>query len=54
MARTPSRSRSESAANAAYLGGRVPPHDLEAEKAVLSALLLDREVVHRDNLVLTR
>jgi len=27
-------------------GGRVPPHDLEAEKAVLSALLLDNNAVH--------
>ena len=26
--------------------GRVPPHDLEAEKAVLSALLLDNNAVH--------
>ena len=27
--------------------GRVPPHDLEAEKAVLSALLLDNDAIHR-------
>jgi replicative DNA helicase len=27
-------------------GSRVPPHDLEAEKAVLSALLLDNEAIH--------
>ena len=46
MARNPSRSRGESAANAAHLGGRVPPHDLEAEKAVLSALLLDNAAIH--------
>jgi replicative DNA helicase len=26
--------------------GRVPPHDLEAEKAVLSALLLDNQAIH--------
>jgi replicative DNA helicase len=26
--------------------GRVPPHDLEAEKAVLSALLLDNRAIH--------
>jgi replicative DNA helicase len=26
--------------------GRVPPHDLEAEKAVLSALLLDNNAIH--------
>jgi replicative DNA helicase len=25
---------------------RVPPHDLEAEKAVLSALLLDNAAIH--------
>ena len=25
---------------------RVPPHDLEAEKAVLSALLLDNNAIH--------
>jgi replicative DNA helicase len=27
-------------------GGRVPPHDLEAEKAVLSALLIDNDSIH--------
>jgi replicative DNA helicase len=27
-------------------GHRVPPHDLEAEKAVLSALLLDNDTIH--------
>ncbi len=27
-------------------GGRVPPHDLEAEKAVLSALLVDNDAIH--------
>jgi replicative DNA helicase len=26
--------------------GRVPPHDVEAEKAVLSAILLDNDVIH--------
>src|SRR5262245_59760435 len=26
--------------------GRVPPHDLEAEKAVLSALLIDNNAIH--------
>ena len=26
--------------------GRVPPHDLEVEKAVLSALLLDNDAIH--------
>ena len=29
------------------LRGRVPPHDLEAEKAVLSAVLLDNSAVSR-------
>jgi replicative DNA helicase len=28
------------------VAGRVPPHDIEAEKAVLSALLLDNNAVH--------
>ena len=28
------------------LRGRVPPHDLEAEKAVLSAILLDNAAIH--------
>jgi replicative DNA helicase len=27
-------------------GGRVPPHDVEAEKAVLSALLIENEAIH--------
>ena len=26
--------------------GRVPPHDIEAEKAVLSAILLDNDAIH--------
>ena len=26
--------------------GRVPPHDVEAEKAVLSALLIENEAIH--------
>ena len=26
--------------------GRIPPHDLEAEKAVLSALLIDNAAIH--------
>jgi len=46
VARNTSRSRGESAANASHLSGRVPPHDLEAEKAVLSALLLDNAAIH--------
>ena len=28
------------------VAGRVPPHDIEAEKAVLSAILLDNEAIH--------
>jgi len=28
------------------ISGRVPPHDIEAEKAVLSAILLDNEAIH--------
>ncbi|MFO0690732.1 MAG: replicative DNA helicase [Myxococcota bacterium] len=28
------------------IGGRVPPHDVEAEKAVLSAILLDNDAIH--------
>ena len=28
------------------ISGRVPPHDMEAEKAVLSAILLDNEAIH--------
>jgi len=32
--------------SAELLGGRVPPHDLDAEKSVLSALLLDPRVFH--------
>jgi replicative DNA helicase len=51
VARIHSRSRRESAGDAVALpagapAGRVPPHDLEAEKSVLSALLLDNEAIH--------
>jgi replicative DNA helicase len=51
VARIHSRSRSGSAGDAVALppgapAGRVPPHDLEAEKSVLSALLLDNEAIH--------
>ena len=28
------------------ISGRVPPHDMEAEKAVLSAILLDNDAIH--------
>ena len=33
-------------ASAVTLEGRVPPNDLSAEKAVLSAVLLDNSVIH--------
>ena len=50
MARSNTRSRRETAGDPIDVGagrtGRVPPHDLEAEKAVLSALLLDNAAVH--------
>ncbi len=45
MARRTSRGDSSSHGSAG-LAGRVPPHDLEAEKAVLSAILLDNQAVH--------
>jgi replicative DNA helicase len=41
--------RTKSAGDGAAPGaatGRVPPHDLEVEKAVLSALLLDNQAIH--------
>ena len=28
------------------IAGRIPPHDIEAEKAVLSAILLDNDAIH--------
>ena len=28
------------------VAGRVPPHDIESEKAVLSAILLDNDAIH--------
>lgn len=51
MARTHTRSRREAAGDAGVSAavvraGRVPPHDLEAEKSVLSALLLDNTAIH--------
>ena len=42
MARNADESREQVVAS----GGRVPPHDLEAEKAVLSALMLDNNAIH--------
>jgi len=39
--------RGEGGGEFAGTTGRVPPHDLEAEKAVLSALLLDNDAVHQ-------
>ena len=38
--------RGEGGGEFAEGAGRVPPHDLEAEKAVLSALLLDNDAIH--------
>ena len=43
MARTKS---AEGGAEREGATGRVPPHDLEVEKAVLSALLLDNQAIH--------
>lgn len=40
------RRSSRSGSRQTSVAGRVPPHDLEAEKAVLSALLLDNNAVH--------
>ncbi len=39
MSDSPDRHRDE-------VHGRVPPHDIEAEKAVLSAILLDNDAIH--------
>jgi len=38
--------RSGRSADSGFATGRVPPHDLEAEKAVLSALLIDNVAIH--------
>ena len=43
MARAPREGRQEQAGGAP---GRVPPHDLDAERSVLSALLLDPRAFH--------
>jgi replicative DNA helicase len=40
------RSRRGERSEAAGAGGRVPPHDLDAERSVLSALLLDPRAFH--------
>jgi replicative DNA helicase len=45
-ARNPRSERRSNNDIAASGGHSVPPHDLEAEKAVLSALLLDNEAIH--------
>ena len=46
-ARTDDRRRGDrSGAERTHPSGRVPPHDIEAEKAVLSALLLDNAAIH--------
>ncbi len=42
----PPRRRRRGSDPDAGISGRVPPHDLEAEKAVLSALLLDNVAIH--------
>jgi replicative DNA helicase len=41
------RGRAPSRRASGEAGGRVPPHDLEAEKAILSALLLDAHAIDR-------
>jgi replicative DNA helicase len=51
VARTHPRSRGDVTGGGGALSpigptGRIPPHDLEAEKAVLSALLLDNNAIH--------
>ncbi len=40
------RSYSDMGGSSAVVAGRVPPHDLEAEKAVLSALMIDNDAIH--------
>jgi replicative DNA helicase len=45
MARTSDKTRQHAATRAPSVAGRVPPHDLDAEAAVLSALLLSADVV---------
>jgi len=44
--RNPKDQRRNPLETSATDGHRVPPHDLEAEKAVLSALLLDNDAIH--------
>jgi replicative DNA helicase len=46
VAKSPKREYRSDFDNGAASGHRVPPHDLEAEKAVLSALLLDNNRIH--------
>src|SRR6478735_958260 len=41
------RGRPEQRLEPAIVAGRVPPHDLDAEAAVLSAILLNREALDR-------
>ena len=45
--RTDLRARQPERLEPAAIGGRVPPHDLDAEAAVLSAILLSREALDR-------
>ena len=42
----PGRERSERP-KAAFTGGRVPPHNMEAERSVLGAVLVNNEAIHR-------
>jgi replicative DNA helicase len=45
-ARNPQSKQRHSVDIAAPAGHSIPPHDLEAEKAILSALLLDNDAIH--------
>jgi len=42
-----SQGRGASGPDSPSLSGRVPPHDLDAEKAVLSAIMIDPDVLHQ-------
>ncbi|MEE3329863.1 MAG: replicative DNA helicase [Myxococcota bacterium] len=42
-----SQGRASSGSDSTNLSGRVPPHDLDAEKAVLSAIMIDPDVLHQ-------
>jgi replicative DNA helicase len=47
MQTRPVRAYAQEAAPTPAIGGRVPPHDLDAEGAVLSAILLEREALDK-------